>query len=179
MLAWHGITLRPTTSKNPQANSVWERMNQSIGNSLRVMTTMRIPDGVDNARQLVDTVIANAMYATRCTYHSALQTTPGGLAFGRDMILDIPLITDLQLLQERRQQLIDQRLVVANRKRFSYDYNVGDEVLKLVYNPKKLDPKAEGPYPIERVHANGTVTIRLSPTTIERLSLRRVKPYRR
>jgi hypothetical protein len=39
-----------------------------------------------------------------------LKTTPGGLAFGRDMILNIPLITDLQQLQRRRQELIDQRL---------------------------------------------------------------------
>ncbi len=75
------------------------------------------------------------MYAPRCTYHGALKTTPGGLAFGRDMILNIPLVTDLELLQERRQQLIDQHMITANAKRFSYDYRVGDEVLKLVYKP--------------------------------------------
>jgi hypothetical protein len=65
------------------------------------------------------------MYATRATLHSALQTTPGALAFGRDMVLDIPVIADLQLIQERRQQLINDRLIIANRKIFSYDYAVG------------------------------------------------------
>ena len=95
------------------------------------------------------------------------------------MILNIPVVTDLLLLQEHRQQLIDQRLIDANKRRFSYDYQIGEEVLKLVYHPKKLDPRAKGPYRIKRVHANGTLTIRLAPTTVERISLRRVKPYYR
>ncbi len=100
MLDGHGIQARPTTAKNPQANSVCERMHQAIGNnSLRVLTTLTAPAGVTTPTQLLDTAIANAMYATRCTYHnSALRTTPGGLAFGRDMILNIPLVTDFELL---------------------------------------------------------------------------------
>jgi predicted DNA binding CopG/RHH family protein len=95
------------------------------------------------------------------------------------MILDdIPVIADLQLLQQKRQQLIDKRLITANRKRFSYDYHQGDQVLKLNVNPDKLDARALGPYRIESVHTNGTVTIRLSPTVLERISIRRIKPYR-
>jgi hypothetical protein len=62
------------------------------------------------------------MYATRAAVHGSLQATPGSLAFGRDMILDIPLIADFRALQEQRQLLIDQRLIEANRKRFSHDY---------------------------------------------------------
>jgi hypothetical protein len=34
------------------------------------------------------------------------------------MVLDIPVIADLQLIQERRQQLINDRLIITNRKRF-------------------------------------------------------------
>ena len=128
--------------------------------------------------QLVDLAIDNAMYAVRATLHSALQITPGGLAFHQDTILDIPIIADLQLIQEQWQQLIDDWLIIANRKWFSYDYAIGEEVLKLVYHPNKLEPRAIGPYRIEWVHANGTLTIWLSPTTIERISLRQVCPYR-
>jgi hypothetical protein len=95
------------------------------------------------------------------------------------MVLDPPLVTDLRLIQEHRQQLIDDRRIAANRCCFSYDFNVGDEVLKLIYKPDKLQPRATGPYRVERVHTNGTLTIRLSPTTMERISLRRDKPYRR
>ena len=95
------------------------------------------------------------------------------------MILDLPLIADFQIIREKHQQLIDQRLVVANRKRFSHDYVIGEEILKLNFQPNKLEPRATGPYVIEQVHANGTVTIRIAPNVIERISLRRIKPYRR
>lgn len=177
MLEQNGIHSRSTTAKNPQANSICERMHQSIGNTLRVLSSLSPPDGVQTAAQLVDTAIATAMHATRCAYNSSIHTTPGGLAFGRDMILDLPLHTDLELLRERRQQLVDQRLIVANRRRFSYDYIQGQEVMKIIPSPDKLAPRSEGPFTIEQVHANGTITIRISPTTLERISLRRVKPY--
>jgi transposase InsO family protein len=175
----HNIVSKPTTAKNPRANAVCERMHQAVGNTLRVLSTMDPPQGAVHAEQLVDTAIAEAVYATRCTYSSALKTTPGGLAFGRDMIMNIPLVTDLQQLQKRRQELVNRRLLAANAKRFSFDYQIGDEVLKLIFQPDKLDPRASGPFTITRVHTNGTVTIETSPGVIERINIRRLKPYRR
>jgi transposase InsO family protein len=175
----HNIRSRPTTTKNPQANSVCERMHQTIGNTLRTLSTLHPPEGLAQAEHLVDTAIADTVYATRCTYHSTLKTTPGGLAFGRDMILNLPLVTDLQQLQKRRQEVIDKTLLAANTKRYSYDYEVGDEVLLLVYRPDKLEPRAVGPYPVTQVHTNGTLSIELSPGVIERVNIRRLKPYRR
>ena len=100
-------------------------------------------------------------------------------AFNRDMILDIPMVADWTLIQQNRQQLIDARLIAANRKRFSHDYHIGDEVLKLEYKPDKLSPRAHGPYRVNTVHTNGTVTIQLTPHTIERISIRRIKPFKR
>jgi hypothetical protein len=95
------------------------------------------------------------------------------------MILNIPMITDLQQLQKRRQELVDKRLIEANNRRFAYDYAVGDEVLRLVYQPDKLEPRAVGPYPITRVHTNGTLSIEVSPGVVKRINIRRVKKYRR
>jgi hypothetical protein len=95
------------------------------------------------------------------------------------MILNIPIIADLQLLKAKRQQLIDERLIRANCSCFSHDYHVGEEILKLVYKPNKLAPRAEGPYRIHQVHTNGTVTLQKDAHTIERVSIRRIKPYRR
>ena len=154
-------------------------MHQTVGNMLRAMISLNPPDGVDSAKALVDTALANCLFATRSAIHGSLKASPGSLAFGRDMVLDIPLIADWQLIQQHRQQLIDSRLIAANRKRFSYDYHIGDEVLKLTFKPDKLSTRANGPYRIETVHTNGTVTIRLNPQTIERISIRRIKPYKR
>ena len=179
MLQRNGIRARSTTVKNPQANAICERMHQTVGNTLRTLVTLNPPAGIDTANRLVDTALANCMFATRATVHGSLQTTPGGIAFHRDMILNIPIIADLQLLRDKRQQLIDDRLIRANRKRFSHDYHVGEEVLKLTYQPDKLSPRAEGPYRVHQVHTNGTVTIQKDAHTIERISIRRLKPYSR
>jgi hypothetical protein len=43
---------------------------------------------------------------TRAAFHSSLSATPGGLAFCRAMVPDMPPIKDLQLIQEQRQHLI-------------------------------------------------------------------------
>jgi len=177
VLERHRIKRHPTSSKNPQANSICERMHQTVGNSLRAMATLKPPDGMAAANQLVDTALANCVFALRATLNSSINATPGSLAFGRDMILDLPLIADWNIIQENRQQLIDKRLIEANRKRFAYDYSIGDKVLKLAFKPDKLSARAHGPYEILNVHTNGTVTIRLNSTTIERISIRRIKPY--
>jgi hypothetical protein len=52
-------------------------------------------------------------------------------------------------------------------------------VLVLVYKPTKDEPRAIGPFRIERVHVNGTVTIRRNDHVTERINVRRVRPYRR
>ena len=49
--------------------------------------------------------------------------------------------------------------------------------LKLVYKPDKLDPRAEGPYNITKIHTNGTVELELSEDVTERINIRRIKPY--
>jgi hypothetical protein len=41
----------------------------------------------------------------------------------------------------------------------------------------KLEPRAVGPYRINAVHTNGTVTIQLTPYTVERISILRIKPF--
>jgi hypothetical protein len=164
-------------NENPQANAICERMHQSVGNSLRVLKQWNPPAGLNDAHALVDAALANAMYATRASFHSGLQTTPGALAFHRDMVMNIPLMSDLMLIQHNQQQLIDNRLIESNRRRFSYDYQPNQEVLKLEYKPDKLAPRATGPYQITSIHTNGTITIQLTPHTRQRISIRNVKPF--
>ena len=94
------------------------------------------------------------------------------------MYLNLPLVADLLAVMQARQATIDQNLLRANQKRVEVDYQVGDRILVRIDNPNKLGPKFRGPYPIVRVHINGTVTIQTSPQVQERMNVRRVKPFR-
>jgi hypothetical protein len=72
-------------------------MHQAVGYSLRVLRQWKPPNHLDDAHLLIDTALANAMYATRAMFHSGLMTTPRALSFSRDMVMNIPLIADLIL----------------------------------------------------------------------------------
>jgi hypothetical protein len=100
------------------------------------------------------------------------------MVFHPDMIMNIPFVAVLQLIGEHWQQLIDTRLLAQNPERISFDYQPGQEVLKLQYEPSKLEPRAIGPYRINAVHTNGTITIQLTPYTVECISIRCVKPFK-
>ena len=41
----------------------------------------------------------------------------------------------------------------------------------------KMEERYVGPYLITEVHVNGTLTIRKRPNVLERVNIRRVKPY--
>jgi transposase InsO family protein len=179
VLKRHGIHGRQSTARNPQSNSIVERMHQTMANVLRPLVHLNPPQTLEEANLLVDSALQTTAYSARAVIHSTLNISPGALVFHRDMVLDIPLLADFKLLREKRQLLIDKSLMQANRKRIAYDYKVGDLVLKFI--PKnqltKLGPRAKGPFPIDRVHVNGTVTIRHSKYYTEHINIRHIKPY--
>jgi hypothetical protein len=179
VLQRHNIHGRATTVKNPQANAICERLHQTVTNALRPLLYTHPPQNVEEAGLIVDTALQTAAYSARVAIHSTMKVAPGALAFHRDMLLNIPIIADLELLRTQRQALIDKQLMQANRRRISYDYQPQDEVMVLSYKPDKLDPRAIGPFTVERVHANGTVTIRRNEHVTERINIRRLRPYRR
>jgi hypothetical protein len=178
ILSLNGVHDVPTTIKNPQSNAICERMHQTAGNVLRTLTLTNPPQNLIQAQNLIDSALATTMHATRCCMHHALRMSPGAFVFQRDMFLNIPLIADLQAIQERRQILINENLRRQNLKRRRFDYAVDQEVLIKVPQPKKLDDRNEGPYRISQVHTNGTVTIQRTNHVTERINIRRVVPFR-
>jgi hypothetical protein len=127
---------------------------------------------------LIDSALVTAAYATQTALHLSTKISPGGLVFNRDMLLDIPIIADLHLLQEKRQEIINKNLEWANKKKVAHEYHPGEQVMRLVYKPDKLEPRAEGPYVIDEVFANGTISIHLNDMITQRINIRQVKPYR-
>ena len=166
-------------SRNPQGNSLIERIHQTIGQVLRTIVHTRNPKSTHEGRAVIEETLSTAMHACRCACSSSLNYhSPGALAFSRDMFLDIPLIADIIAIKRNRQLQIDKRLQKENAKRIRHEYKVGDLVWKKQYiglSDKLLDTVI-GPYPITTVHTNGTITIKLTPVTTERINIHRVLP---
>jgi len=125
----------------------------------------------------VNSALATASHAMRVNLHLGLRNSPGALVFGRDVFLNVPLIADWFAISQQREQLVNESLRCQNQKHHSFDYVQGHCVLKKIYKPTKLGEQNEGPYRINQVHANGTLTIQLRPGLFERINIRRVKPY--
>ena len=63
-------------------------------------------------------------------------------------------------------------------KHRSYDYKVGDKILKKIFKPTKLGKRTIGPYKIIQVYTNGNVTVELNKYWYEQLNIRRIIPFR-
>jgi transposase InsO family protein len=177
-LATEDIQAVPTTVKNPQSNAICERMHKTCGGQIRVLARSNPPHNVATAIELVDSVIASASRALRTAVHRTLGVSPGSLVFQRDMLLPIPLLSDFELIRERRQAIIDDNARRANLRRRFRDYLIGDSVLLIVKDPATLQERAQGPFTVAQVHVNGTVTIERAPGVHERINIRRIRPYR-
>ena len=147
-------------------------MDQTVGNVLKTLLHSNRPKNMDDARDIVDDALATPMNAMRCNVTTALGSPPGALVYARDMFLNVPLVADWTTIANRREQLIQEDLRKQNLKRVSYDYKVGDEILKTI------GARTLGPYKIIKCHTNGNVTIELNAQLSERLSVRKIVPFR-
>ena len=168
----------PCTVKNPQSNAILERVHDVIKTSLRTEMHANPPTDDLEASQLIDRILASAQYAVRVCINKTYGLTPGSIAFHRDMLLPIPIVVNLQMLRQRRQILIDKNNLRENRRRKQHDYNIGDQMMIIAYKPNALDDeRGKGPYAITQVHVNGTVSYMLNEEVIDRINIRRIKPY--
>ena len=81
----YGIIIKPIISKNPQANSILERVHQTINN---IICTVKVQDMGLNDENPWDGILASTMFALRAKVHTTMQHTPAQLVFGRDSILN-------------------------------------------------------------------------------------------
>ena len=80
----YSITVKPITSRNPQANSILERGHQTIGNIIR---TFKVQDMVLDDENPWDGILASTMFALHATVHTTTQHTLAQLVFTRDSIM--------------------------------------------------------------------------------------------
>ena len=177
-LKFHCIQAVATTVKNPQANSIVERMHQTTATILRSMVTeAQLANRnllLSDADDFVDTALASAQHAIIASMHMTTRETPGALTFNRDMILPLQTIADWECIHHRRQEMINRNNLIENSRRRPFDWQPGMNVLLKDRSGPKLRPKYSGPFRIDKVHKNGTVTIKIRERVF---NIRRIKPY--
>ena len=101
----YGIEKRGISPRNPQANSVLERIHQVIGNMIK---TFRIYDREDlDEQDPWSGILAAIMFGVRATYHTTLEATPMQLVFQRDAILPIDYQPDWNKIQNNKRKRIE------------------------------------------------------------------------
>ena len=125
-----GMKSSGTTAKNPQSNAICKQMHQTVATILKKTIKASPPQNVDNVNNLAEDALAAAMHSLHATVSTTLKAMPGGLAFSRNMLLNVPLIADWKAIQEHREQLANKALIKSNKKRINYDYCIGKKILK-------------------------------------------------
>jgi hypothetical protein len=71
-----------------------------------VRTTLPLapPQNVKQATQLIENALTTMGYATRASVSRSLGLSPGNMVFGRDMFLDLPVLSDLLTIRDKRQE---------------------------------------------------------------------------
>ncbi len=123
-------------------------------------------------------ILQDTLHSIRMTPSESTGYAPGTLSFGRDMIYNEPVTFNMGSVNKRRQRRVDSDNKRSNAKRYSFDYKVGGQVMKRIFDPAKLGHRWSGPYSILQVHVNGNITIQFSAHLQERLNIRCVKPYK-
>ncbi|DBA04493.1 TPA: hypothetical protein N0F65_011041 [Lagenidium giganteum] len=170
MLESYGVKARPTTVKNPQANSILERPHQVLGAMVR---TSNLDDNT------WEQILPSVAFAIRATVSTTKEAIPGQLVFGRDMVLGTTFVANWKRIRERKLQQVQRDNARENNSRIDHRYNVGDWVLVLKDKGRlnKLEQPTEGPFAILQVHDNGTIVIQRAAYE-ETINIRRVAPYR-
>jgi hypothetical protein len=104
------IEAKPSSKRNPQSDAILERICQTIGDMLRAFEAENQPIDESDPKSGILSAVA---WAVRSTHHTASQSTPDKLIFGRDMIWDIARVADWQRIKQRKQTLINKN----NRKK--------------------------------------------------------------
>jgi hypothetical protein len=100
----HDIEAKPSSKRNPQSDAILERIHQTIGDMLRTFEVENQP--IDKSDPWSG-ILSAAAWAARSGHHATLQSTPGQLVFGRDMIWDTAHVADWQCIKQRKQTLIN------------------------------------------------------------------------
>jgi hypothetical protein len=145
------------TIKQMQSLSEYTKLSMTCSDPLSWKTIMELYKKINIIRFITS---FNQLYdyqAIQSTYHTALQTTPCQLKFGRNIIHNIAFRANWDQIQKRKQDIINNSNQNENKIQIPYKYKVGDQVL--LETPgilRNLSTPHTGPYPVTNVYKNGT-----------------------
>ena len=170
------IKKKPITTRNPQANSVIERVHQTIGNMLKTFKLYEIEDWDESDPW--SGILSAVMFGIRATYHTTTQASPMQLIYGRDAILNVKFNADWNYIKERKQHLIKYNNEKENSKRIPHVYQNGDKILlERVRATKHGERQYDGPYRVLR-HSQRSGTVKIQkPKYTDKVNIRQVHPY--
>ena len=108
------ITRRPITTRNLQANSILERVHQTIINILRTFQVNNFELELDEPWSRI---LSAVIFAMQSTVHTTTQATPMQLVFGRDAIMNLTFDANWQLIKMQKQEAINKNNAKENSKR--------------------------------------------------------------
>ena len=118
-------------------------------------------------------------WAIRATVNTAMKYTPGQMIFQRDMITAAQVTVNWDRVQTKRMAKSTKDNERENANRLAHTYVVRQQVwVRIAPSDRKwkLNAPFEGPFPIRKVFANGTLRIQRGAYE-ETIHIRRVKPY--
>ena len=170
----YGITGKPITTRNPQANAIVERVHQVIANIIRTFELQENYLDEDNPWK---GILSATAFAVRSTYHTTLGKTPGQLVFGQDMIFNVEHTANWEYICQKKQAKINKNNERENSTRIPHTYQPGDKVMLKIGTENKYEQPNSGPHTIMGVHDNGTVRLQIGAIT-DTVNIRRIEPYK-
>ena len=123
----YGIRKKIITTCNPQANSMVERVHQTVHNMIQSLN-VRGKKNIDPDFGWPG-LLSAIRQAVIGTVHTTNRATPTQLVFGRDAILNVNFQADWEYLKLQKLKQIKHNNRRENAKRIPHQYAVGDEVM--------------------------------------------------
>ncbi len=154
----YGITRKPITTRNPQANAMVERAHKTIHQMIRSQQIRDI-DSLPNHDKWAG-ILSAVAFAMRATVHTTTRATPSQLVFNRDAMHNVRFEADWQYIKERKVHRIRQNNKRENASRIPHTYQVNDQVMvRQEPNRKHGEDRYKGPYKVTQCYDNGTVRL--------------------
>ena len=78
---------------------------------------------------MVGEALSIAQHVIRTSVHTTLGSSHGAPVFSQDMFLNVPLSSDSHAITQKREHLVNYRLMKQNAQRRTYDYAPNQMVL--------------------------------------------------